>query len=117
MDQSGRHLPSNAICLSILRRDGFMSLDAGESAGTLLTRKFTVPGETLKVNVDSRQGELEIEVLDEQGNTLATSDVIRGDLPAGQVSWKQGDLANAHGKAGSLRCTLRNASLYSYWFE
>jgi len=56
-------------------------------------------------------------VLDEQGNTLATSDVIRGDLPAGQVSWKQGDLANAHGKAGSLRFTLRNASLYSYWFE
>ncbi len=117
MDQSGRHLPSNAISLSILRRDGFMSLDAGESAGTLLTRRFTVPGETLKVNVDARQGELEIEVLDEQGNTLATSDVIRSNLPAGQVSWKQGDLANAHGKAGSLRFTLRNASLYSYWFE
>ena len=43
----------SAVCLAVLRRDGFMSLDAGDEEGTLTTRPFSLPGEKLFVNVDA----------------------------------------------------------------
>ncbi len=43
----------SAICLAVLRRDGFMSVDAGASPGTLVTRPFTVSGKKLLVNLNA----------------------------------------------------------------
>ena len=31
---------AGAVCLAVLRRDGFISLDAAEKEGTLLTKSF-----------------------------------------------------------------------------
>ena len=106
-----------AICLAVLRRDGFVSLDAGETEGTVLTNPFTPPDGKLFVNVDAFKGELRIEALDTNGEVLAASAPIKGDLLRGKVEWQEGDITDLKGKAVSLRFTLRNASLYSYWLQ
>ena len=80
-----------ATCLAVLRRDGFISLDAGEQAGTIQTEPFKLPGTKILVNVDAPTGELRMEVLDGDGKLK--------------------------GRTASLRFTLRNGQFYSYWLE
>ena len=105
-----------AICLAVLRRDGFISLDAGETAGTLLTQPFAMPSGALYVNADAFSGEIRAEVLDEAGTVLAVSDPMQGDLLNGEVKWRNGGIAELKGQTVRLRFTLRGASFYSYWF-
>ena len=106
-----------AVCLAVLRRDGFISLDAGEAQGTIVTQPFKLPASKLFVNVEAFKGELRIEVVGESADVLAISEPMKGDLLRGEVTWQKGDLAVLKGKAVSLRFTLRNASLYSYWLQ
>ena len=65
---------AGAICLAVLRRDGFISLDAGEQAGTIQTEPFKLPGTKLLVNVDAVKGELRVEVLDGEAKVVAKSE-------------------------------------------
>ena len=65
----------------------------------------------------TRTGSLHVEVLDAAGKVLAASSTISGDGPRGKVSWESNSLAKLSEKVVSLRFTLRNGSLYSYWFE
>jgi len=106
-----------AICLAVLRRDGFVSLNAGDSPGTIRTQPFEVAGGKLFLNADAGGGELGVEVLDDHQQVLATSAPISGDLVRGEVSWKQGNIAGLTGHAVSLRFTLRKAGLFSYWLD
>src|SRR5262249_55881751 len=48
--------------LAILRRDGFYSMDAGASQGTLTTRPVRFSGSHLFVNVADAAGQLQVEV-------------------------------------------------------
>ncbi|MBI1927557.1 hypothetical protein HYR99_25355 [Candidatus Poribacteria bacterium] len=113
----GFDLDTGAINLAVLRRDGFISLDAGNQQGAILTEPFSLTGEALFVNVDALNGELRVEVLDTDGTVLAASVPLTGDLPCGPVDWQRGNLADFKGRVVSLRFTLRNASFYSYWME
>lgn len=106
-----------AICLAVLRRDGFISLDADEKPGTVLTKPFELPGGKLFVNVDAHKGELRVEALDKEGKALAASAPMNGDLLRGEVTWQQGDISDLKGQEVSLRFSLRNAGLYSYWLK
>ena len=106
-----------AICLAILRRDGFVSLDAGQKAGAITTKPFTVRGKKLFVNVDASKGEIRADVLDGRGKVLAASTPMKGDLSRGQVKWSSGNIAARNGKVVRIRFSLRNARFYSYWFE
>lgn len=105
-----------AICLAVLRRDGFISLDAAEEEGRLTTMPFVLRGERLYVNAAVRaEGRFLIEALDETGQVLATSAPLSGDHLALTVTWDQGNLAATKGRIVQLRFTMREASLYSYW--
>lgn len=106
-----------AVNLAVLRRDGFISLDAGEQTGTLLTAPFELPGRQLLVNVDARKGALQIELVGVDGEVAALSEPLNGDLIGESVKWSHGDLAKLKGQSVSLRATLRNAKFYSYWVE
>ena len=108
---------NGAVCLAVLRRDGFISLDAGETQGTIVGKPFKVPGSKLFVNIDAVIGEVGVEVLDEKEKVVAASAPMSGDHVRGEVEWTQGSLADLKGKTVSLRFTLRNGQLYSYWFE
>ena len=117
MVERGRRIPSNAISLAVLRRDGFISLDAGDTEGTLLTKRFKLPEPRLFVNVDAPKGELRVEVLDGAGKVVAQSDPLTGDFLGKPVKWTEGDIADLKDQTASLRFTLRNAQFYSYWLE
>ena len=64
------HPDADAICLAVLRHDGFMSLDTSAQTETILTKPFTINAASLFVNVDARYGKLGVEVLFLDGTIL-----------------------------------------------
>ncbi|MCP4642339.1 MAG: glycosyl hydrolase family 32 [bacterium] len=115
---------SSGVCttgLATLRRDGFVSMDAGEQAGTLTTRPVTFSGSRLFVNADVDTGELRVEVLDRDGAPVApfTADrcsPIASDGTLTRVQW-EGDpsLEPLAGTPVRFRFTLRRGRLYAFW--
>jgi hypothetical protein len=107
--------------LALLRRDGFASMDAGETEGTLTTRPVRFGGKHLFVNVDAEAGELRVEVLEEGGQviaplTRANCVPIRADKTLQAVRWEGADdLAALAGKPVRFRFHLTNGRLYAFW--
>ena len=102
----------------MLRRDGFVSLDAGANAGTLLTEPFTLTGDKLFVNsFGHKNGSLRVDVLATNQKVLARSSALTGDQLRGEVRWSQNDIAKLKGKTVQLRFTLNDSNLYSYWLK
>ena len=83
----GRSEDMGAVCLAVLRRDGFVSLDAGDMPGSVVTRRFTLPAGRLYVNVESRGGEFRAELESEDGKTLARSRVVAADGARQPLEW------------------------------
>lgn len=107
------------IGLAILRRDGFVSLDAGEEEGTLLTKPFEMPQGRLHLNVDASSGWVRAGICDEAGKPLPgleRSERVTGDQKAALVVWP-GEARVPAGKTTRLLLTAKRAKLYSYWFE
>ena len=111
----------NAIGISVLRRDGFASLNAGASVGHITTRPVVFSGETLFVNVDCPQGELRAEILDEKGQpiepfSLSNCIPVSVDGTSAPVLWNNaGDLASIAGRPVRFRFELRRGALYAFW--
>jgi hypothetical protein len=111
------------VGLAIWRRDGFVSLHAGSGGGELLTRAFIPTAPELHLNVDAGEGEARVRVCDFQGRPLKgwkidqPSEPIRADQTNALVRWPASDFDQRVGKATTLRITLRNADLYSYWTD
>ena len=108
------HAP--AIGLATLRRDGFVSLEANDQPGAMLTKPIVVTGDHLHVNAASH-GHLIAEVTDDIGAVLPgytslpmvkdrTDAALRFDRP----------LAALQGHTVRLRFHLKRANLFSYWF-
>ncbi|MCP4642984.1 MAG: glycosyl hydrolase family 32, partial [bacterium] len=82
-----------SVGLATLRRDGFASMDAGESVGTLTTRTLEFDGQFLFVNVDCPDGELRAELLDGKGQvmkpyTLENCEPVQADGTLAGLKWK-----------------------------
>lgn len=138
-------LPSyGAIDLCTLRRDGWISLDAGNEPGFVLTKTLPWPASgQVHINVDAgSSGEAWAAVCHPDGIPVAgyeASNIVRGDhldamlLWTGKTCQTSGPLAT-HGAAAEtgishataakeiapgapvrLKITARNAKLYSYW--
>ena len=107
--------------LAFLRRDGFASMDAAAQGGLLTTRPVTFSGRHMFVNLDARDGELTVEVLDLKDNVIepfsASNCVpVTGDHTKTPVSWRGADdLSAVAGKPVKLRFHLANGRLYSFW--
>ena len=103
--------------LATLRRDGFVSLDAGETEGCMLTKPLTLNGTELHLNVDASEGYITVAVTDDIGVPLEnyTSHQIVGNQLDIEIEFNH-SLETLKGKEVRLRFQLRNASLYSYWF-
>lgn len=124
--------------LAVARRDGFVSLDAGADPGEVLTRTLWCRGRRLVVNADASdpsvwrregsrwkqhpggQGEVRVELLDENGSPLPgfeadRCDPLRSDALAHTVSWGgQSDLSSLENRKVKIRFLLRNTKLYSF---
>ena len=112
-----------AIFLSRLRRDGFVSVDAGYRGGEFTTPLITFSGNRLELNMDgSAGGWLQIEILSEEGKPLPgyqldDCDTIRGNSLAKQVTWAgTADVSKLAGKAVRLRFVMRSLKLYAFQF-
>ena len=106
-----------------MRRDGFVSQDAGTLEGTLTTIPFTLSGRRLEVNLDgSSRGWLKAELLDEAGRPLpgfARSDADRlfGNDMRARVTWAgRDDLSSQRGKTVRLRFVGQSVKLYAFQF-
>jgi hypothetical protein len=106
--------------VAILRRDGFASIDAGATEGTLTTRPVIFSGRHLSVNADAARGELRVEILDENNRPLdafsrANSAAMRSDSTQHRIDWNTApDLAALTGKPVKFRFHLRNARLFAF---
>ena len=109
--------------LATLRRDGFASMDAGDSEGSLTTRPVRFHGKHLLVNVAAPRGALRAEVLDEQGKPIVpfTADnctTVAVDSTKVAVKWKDSEnLSAMSGRVVRLRFHLKNGSLYAFWIS
>lgn len=108
--------------LATLRRDGYLSLDAGADTGSLLTRTIRIEGDRLEVNLQAPKGWLRAELADEAGKpipgfTLTECAPVKGEGVSLPVRWKGGaDLKRLAGKPVHVRFQLSDASLYAFRF-
>jgi hypothetical protein len=107
-----------------LRLDGFASVNAPFSGGTLLTKPMVFSGGRLVLNYStSSVGHLRVEILDEAGKPLPgfsmnECDEIVGDEISRTVAWKtQSDLSAFAGRPIRMRFEMKDADLYSLRFQ
>jgi hypothetical protein len=119
-DATGGH-GNGSAGLAILRRDGFASMHAGDTGGTLTTRPLTFKGKHLFVNADCPHGELKAEVLDKDGKaiepfTVTNCEPVSCDKTLAALTWKgSADLSAVAGKPVRFRFHLNNGGIYAFW--
>jgi hypothetical protein len=110
-----------SIGLATLRRDGFASMDAGNSEGTLTTRPVRFKGQYLFVNADVPNGTLTVEMLDSRGMVIKPFSrdnclPVSADKTLQRIHWQNGgDLSKLEGKEVKFRFHLTNGRLYAFW--
>lgn len=108
-----------SIGLATLRKDGFASLTAGSTVGSVTTRVLPDVSGQLHVNYRSQAGELRVEVLDADANVIpgysqAECLPLGGDSIDEVVGWAtRSELPDDAGPL-RLRFVLRNTSLFSF---
>jgi hypothetical protein len=117
-------LPSHQIRRYSLRTDGFASVRAGSTGGTVTTKPIRFSGEKLVLNYwTSAGGSIRVELLDERGKPFpgyAAGDCqnIIGNEIGRVVAWRdKGNLSDFVGKPVRLRIRIVDADLYSLRFE
>jgi len=117
----------NHLCLASLRRDGFVSLEAPDE-GNVLTKPISYPGGSLHINartfpggsvrVAIRRGDGEFDGLPLPQWNYEQCRVFSADSIDHTIDWKQQeDLSSLKGKAIRLEFSLKQAELFSFWFE
>ncbi|MBI3921579.1 MAG: hypothetical protein HY318_09200, partial [Armatimonadetes bacterium] len=105
------------IGLLKIKRDRYVSRDAGEERGTLRTPPVILQGSKMTANANV-EGELLVRVLDEKGRPLKGLDwddckPIQGDSVSHPVQWK-GPIASLRGKPVQLEFRLQKTQLYGF---
>ena len=118
------HDKISRIGLAMLRRDGFVSLNAGTAAGTVVTRPLTFAGKKLFINAEIAEGGyVKAEVRSTSGkalpaHTLAKCTPATGSATRMEVTWAgAGAIRHSHTQRLRLAFELKNAKLYAFWVE
>jgi hypothetical protein len=116
-------LALGSVMRAVLRRDGFVSVDAGAETGGFTTPTMIFSGSHLTLNVDAGcEGWLRAALLDANGNpldgySLADCDAIGGDFIGRTVSWNgRNDLSALAGTQIRMQIEMQNAKLYAFQF-
>ena len=119
-DDVGR---SSSLFRAHIRRDGFVSADAGFSGGQFITPVLQFGGNRLELNLDgSAGGWLQVEIQDTAGQPLSgfrltDTDPVVGNAINKTVTWQdKSDLSKLIGKPVRLRFVLRAMKLYAFQF-
>ena len=121
---NGTHAEESAwhagIGMATLRKDGFASLDASATPGTITTKRINGASGQLQVNCSvAAGGSLKVEVLNASGAVVpgysaADCDVIQGDHVDQVVTWGAQTGLPAAVNPIRLRFVMQNASVYSF---
>ncbi len=105
-----------ATGLALLRRDGFVSMQAGDRwDGSLTTRPVRFSGKHLFVNLKV-SGNLAVHLTDLEGRILARSLPLSGDSTIARVDWEERkDLSEFAGRPVRFRFLLKRGELFSFW--
>lgn len=101
--------------LAILRRDGFVSMDAGADGGYLLSKPVVFDGKHLFVNATA--GLLSVSIIDSEGKVIRKSASLRNvDSTRQLVRWKGlKGLGSLAGQPVRFRFEMTSGQLYSFW--
>ena len=111
---------ASGLGLAKLRLDGFVSVDADESEGTLTTKTFTWRGTELVINADAGSGQVLVEIVAADGKPIAgfgkqDCDPLQADRVRHAVAWTgKRDVSSLAGQAVKLKFYLRKAKLFSF---
>jgi hypothetical protein len=111
-----------AICMAVLRRDGFVSIDAAAD-GCLITKPLQLSGRQLFVNASAPNGQVLAELIGDdgkpvQGFTRADAVAVTGVAVRMPVSWKNGgDISAIGAQQVRLKLYLSAAQVYAFWTE
>ena len=120
--------PKGGIGLATIRRDGFVSLNAGARRASITTKPLQFQGNRLAINaVTAPTGSVRVEIQNAAGQpfsgfTLADNTAddhyeISGDKIRHTVRWKTGDnVTQFAGKPMRLHIEMTDADLYSIQF-
>lgn len=114
-----------SLGLAVARRDGFVSLDADQEPGEVITRPLTFTGTGhLFLNAQTENaGAVRVAVLEEDGAPISGLEYdagaeLQGDMLRARVSWNGGDsLAALKGHYVRLAFKLQRAKMFSFWVE
>jgi hypothetical protein len=109
----GRHLN---IGLAKLPLDRFIGQAASDKEGTIITRPFKLEGDKVEVNVDAKEGSLQIELLDETGKAISGFSSKSEGVDKLRLTPKW-DLSKLKGRTVKLKFTLQSATLYAFQFK
>jgi hypothetical protein len=115
-------LRTHRTARATLRWDGYLSLDAKNGAGTLLTRPLRFAGRRLVVNLAAPAGKLTAELQDEtgralEGYTASDSLPVSGDGLELPVHWRGREgIAAIGNRPVRLKLHLASGSLYGFRF-
>ncbi len=118
---AGHKVGGRAIGMAKLRKDGFVSLDAGDAGGFLRTPLVLLDGSRLSLNVNAAGGEVKVQVVDESGQAVpgfafADCQPVSGDSVRKMVRWRR-PLRVLQGQPVHLEFSLQQAELYSFELE
>ena len=112
------------IGLAKLRRDGFVSLDAGDKPGELTTRPLSFSGSRLFVNAAVAEGgSIRAELLTREGEVIEEYSLddcqpVTRDATRIPVRWSNSTaLKMDNGEHVRLKFRLEKAKLYAFWIE
>lgn len=107
-----------------IRRDGFVSADAGYRGGEFVTPPLVFAGQSMEVNCDgSAGGWLKIAILEPNGREipgfgLEEAETITGNRLRKRVRWRSKEpLAALAGRPVRLRIVMRDMKLYAFQFD
>ena len=111
-----------ATGIAHLRRDGFASMNT-ECPGYLTTRLLKFSGEYLFVNIDTHEGALQVEILDDTRAVISpfsADNCIPVSIDSTQVKvyWKgECNLGMLKGRSIHIRFKLNQGKIYSFWLS
>jgi hypothetical protein len=107
-----------AIGLARWKLDRLVSLDADGTFRSVITKPLQFSGNSLTVNADAAEGELQVELLDTSGNAIGgynadQCEALQSDSLSHTVRWA-GKPRLPDQRPLRLRFKIRNTSLYSF---
>ena len=99
-----------------LRRDGFMSVYAGNVVGSVLTEWIWVSGKFMFINVETKaEGWLKVKVHGHQAKSALQSYAVTADSTCHMVQWQHA-AAGFFAQVIKIEFTFTNVHLYAFWF-